>query len=225
MPEDIKSVGVLGLGKVGTAIARQAMKGGYEVLLATDKPPAEIALIAEVLAPGAVAMTAAELMRRADIVVLAIPLAKYRSLDAAGLAGKIVIDIMNYWQPTDGTLEEFESASPSSVIVQRHLSGARLVRTLNHIGYHELEENALPVGHPDRQALALAGDDASARQTVAKFIDRLGYDVIDAGPLANSVAFQIGTPIFGARLDRNELKALLPVVSSGCGRVESSLVA
>lgn len=208
MPK-VKTIGILGAGKVGTGIARQAMKAGYAVSIATAKPPEEIGLIVEFTAPGAVATTAEAVMRDSDLVIIAVPLAKYRTLDAAGLAGKVAIDAMNYWAPTDGTIEVFEGARSSSEVVQQHLADTRLVRTLNHVGYHELVDNALPAGHPKRQALALAGDDAAARALVAEFVDRLGFDPVDAGPLDRARAIDIGTPIFGARLTRSEMAGVL----------------
>lgn len=203
-----KTIGILGAGRVGTAVARQALKAGYEVKLATAKPPEEIALIAEFTAPGARAVSAEE-AAAADIVVLAMPLNRYTHVPPSCLAGRIVVDAMNYWAPTDGHMPDFERDLSSSEIVQQHLNAARLVRTLNHIGYHDLEEQALPPGHPERQALALAGDDEEARAIVAGFIDSLGYDPVDAGPLAASRKFNAGTPIFGSRLKRQELEALL----------------
>jgi len=205
----IRTVGILGVGRVGTALARQALKAGYEVLLATARPPAEIELLVEVMAPGAKAVTADVAARASDLVILAVPLSKYRQLDPESLPGKIAIDVMNYWAPTDGTLAEFEGDVSSSEMVQQYLRHTRLVRTLNHIGYHEVEEDALPAGHPERRALAVAGNDAKARATVAEFLDRLGYDAVDAGTLASARTFATGTPIFEGHWQRDEMKRLL----------------
>jgi 8-hydroxy-5-deazaflavin:NADPH oxidoreductase len=205
----IRTVGILGAGRAGTALARQALKAGYEVLVATARPPAEIELLVEVMAPGAKAVTADAAARASDLVILAVPLAKYRKLDPESLSGKIAIDVMNYWAPTDGTLAEFEGHVSSSEVVQEYLRHTRLVRTLNHIGYHEVEEDALPSGHPERRALAVAGNDAQARAAVAEFLDRLGYDAVDAGMLASARTFAIGTPIFEGHWQRDEMRRLL----------------
>lgn len=205
----IRTVGILGAGRVGTALARQALKAGYEVLVATAQPPAEIELLVEVMAPGAKAVTADVAARASDLVIVAVPLAKYRQLDSESLSGKIAIDVMNYWAPTDGTLAEFEGGVLSSDVVQQYLRHTRLVRTLNHIGYHEVEEDALPAGHPERRALAVTGNDAQARATVAGFLDRLGYDAVDAGMLASARAFAMGTPIFDGHWQRDGMKRLL----------------
>ncbi|RRD22383.1 NADP oxidoreductase [Brucellaceae bacterium VT-16-1752] len=205
--KEIETIGILGAGKVGTAIARQAVKAGYKVLVATAKRSDEISLIVEMTAPGAQAISAETAVRDSDVVVLALPLNKYRTLDPALLNGKIVIDVMNYWAPTDGVLDEFEGGRLSSEIVQDYLEGARLVRTLNHIGYHELEEDGLPRGHADRRALAVASDDPEARAMILAFSERLGFDAVNAGALINSREFAAGTEIFSRRHQREEMEA------------------
>ena len=206
---DPKVIGILGAGRVGTAIARRALAAGYEVRIASSRAPAEIALVLQFVAPGAIAATAAEVVAASDIIVLALPLSKYRSLDPKALAGKIVVDAMNYWAQTDGTLPEFEGAPSSSEVIADHLPAASLLRSFNHLGYHEIDGEARPAGDPERRAMALAGDDAQARAVLAGVIDRLGFDPVDAGPLRAARDFAIGTPVFGAPLQRKELQAAL----------------
>lgn len=205
----VRKVGILGAGRVGTTLARLALAAGYEVSVATARSPAEIALLLEIMAPGAKPETAEALVASSDIVVLAMPLSKYATLRPDLFAGKVVVDVMNYWPPVDGAMAEFEGEASSSEIVQRHLPEALLVRSFNHMGYHEIEQEARPHGDPDRRALAVAGDDAKARALVATFIDRLGYDPVDAGPLAASRRFGVGTPIFGAGFGHAEMVRLL----------------
>ncbi|WP_299909904.1 NAD(P)-binding domain-containing protein [uncultured Paracoccus sp.] len=206
-----KVIGILGAGRVGTAIARRALAAGYEVRIASSRPASEIALVLQFVAPGAVAASAAEVMADSDIVILALPLSKYRSLDPAALGGKIVVDAMNYWAQTDGTLPEFEGVPTSSAVIADHLTGARLLRAFNHLGYHEMDGEARPAGDPERRAMAIAGDDAEARAVLARVINRLGFDPVDAGPLDAARGFAIGTPVFGAPLGRKELQAALGV--------------
>src|SRR6185437_15352354 len=118
----------------------------------------------------------------ADIVVLAIPLHRWTDVDPARLAGKVVIDAMNYWPASDGVLTAFENdATGSSEIVAGRLVGSAVVKALNHIGYHELEDRARPSGAPDRRASGLAGDDPAAVAAVAELTDRIGYDPVRLG--------------------------------------------
>jgi predicted dinucleotide-binding enzyme len=210
------TLGILGAGRVGTSVARAALKAGYAVNIAGSGPASQISLIVEVVVPGARAVSAAEAVESADIVVLAVPLHKYRSVDPALLAGKVVIDAMNYWAPIDGTQDDFESGTSSETIAQ-YLPGARLVKTLNHIGYHELEADDLPAGHPSRRALAVASDDAEAAELVMSFINSLGFDPINAGPLSAGAAFQPGTTIFGAAHRAAELREELSRFNTTAG--------
>lgn len=90
-----------------TAVARQALRAGYEVRIATARPAEEIALLAEIVTPGARAVDAVG-AAEADLVIIAIPLYKYRTLRPDILSGKIVVDAMNYWAPIDGRIEDFE---------------------------------------------------------------------------------------------------------------------
>jgi 8-hydroxy-5-deazaflavin:NADPH oxidoreductase len=206
----VRTIGVLGAGRVGTAVARQALRAGYDVLVATASAPSEIALIVEVMAPGARAVTAAEAVEASDVVVISVPMRRYDTLDPHLLAGHVVVDAMNYWPETDGHLPVMEGELSTSEVVQDFLTGARVVKTLNHIGYHELETDHSPAGTPARRALAVAGNDAEARALVGEMVDRLGYDVVDAGALVAGRAFEPGTAAFAGRHDAESLELLVP---------------
>jgi predicted dinucleotide-binding enzyme len=196
---------VLGAGHVGPIIARLAAEAGYQVAIAGSGDPAQIELIAQVLAPGAEPRWAADAVREADLVVPAIPLHAFPTLDPSLLAGKLVVDVMNYWAPTDGVQELFEDhRSSSSEIVQRRLVNATVVKTLNHLGYHQLEEERRPAGSPDRRALGVAGDDPGAVDAVAAFIERIGYDAVRLDRLSAGRLLEPGGPVFGVPLSRTE---------------------
>ena len=203
------TVGILGAGRVGTAIARLAVAAGYRVKVATSKPAADNELIIEIVTPGAVAVDAAE-AAASDLVVVAIPLHKYKSLDAKALGGRVVIDAMNYWAATDGDIADFEHTHlSSSEVVSAYLSDSRVVKSFNHIGYHEMEPDAADPGTPDRRALAVAGDEENAKSLVAEFIDTLGFDSVDSGELASGKSFEPGTNIFNGRFNAAELALAL----------------
>jgi predicted dinucleotide-binding enzyme len=205
----VSTIGILGAGRVGSAIARTALKAGYAVHIAGSGPAADIELIVDVVIPGAVPMTAAEVAATSDLVVLAVPMHKFRSVDPSTLTGRLVIDTMNYWRPIDGELDEFATdPRGSSEVVGEYFADARLVKTLNHIGYHDLETDARPAGHAERHALAIAGD-ADDASVVAEVLERFGFDTVYAGPLAAGVAFEPGSPVFGGRHTAAELLTAL----------------
>jgi 8-hydroxy-5-deazaflavin:NADPH oxidoreductase len=190
-------LGIVGAGKFGTTLARTALAAGYDVAIAGSGGAEEIGLTVEVLAPGAHALTADEVVGRSDIIVLAVPMHRFRELPADLFADKVLIDATNYWPPVDGEDPELDGAQEgTSSIVQQHFASARVVKTLNQLGYHQLEETARPPGATDRIAIAAAGDDQLAVHTAMSLIDRLGFDPVDAGPLRNGLQLEPdGSPI------------------------------
>ncbi|WP_406044410.1 NAD(P)-binding domain-containing protein [Micromonospora sp. NBC_00898] len=203
-------IAVLGAGHTGPVIARVAVAAGYPVSIAASGDPEKIALITQVLAPGAEPRWAVDAVADAEVVVLAIPLHRFATLDPALVAGKHVVDTMNYWPPTDGVQRMFDDRRyGSSEIVQRRLARSTVVKTLNHIGYHELEDDRRPAGSPQRRALGVAGDDPGAVKVVAEVIEGIGYDVVRLDSLSAGRLLQPGGPVFGVSLRRAEFETAL----------------
>jgi 8-hydroxy-5-deazaflavin:NADPH oxidoreductase len=209
-PQRLPRIAVLGAGHVGPVIARVAIAAGYPVSIASSRDPDDIALITQVLVPGAEPRWTADAVQNSEIVVLAIPLHRFATFDASLVAGKIVVDAMNYWPPVDGVQELFEDARfGSSEIVAQRLGQSTIVKTLNQIGYHDLEDERRPVGSPDRRALGVAGDDTGAVDFVSEVVERIGYDAVRLDSLRAGRGLEPGGPVFGASLRRAEFEAAL----------------
>jgi predicted dinucleotide-binding enzyme len=201
---------------VGTTIARAAIAAGYDVAISGSGAADRIALIVEVLAPGARPASTDEVVRHADLIVLAVPMHRFRELPHDLFAGKILIDAMNYWEEIDGVDQELTTApAGTSVVAQEWFPSARLVKSLNHITYYTFDAGRRPHGAPGRIAIAAAGDDRAAVAAVMQLIDRLGFDAVDAGPLEAGLALEPDGSVFGASYSADDLTNLLrPAASS-----------
>ena len=215
-------MGILGAGRLGMVLARLAAGAGYQVLIAGSGDPKRIALPIDVLANRGAATTVADAAERADVVILALPLGKYRSIPVDALAGKLVIDAMNYWWEVDGFPDEFtDPLASSSVLVRDHLRASRVVKAFNHMGYHDLEDEARPSGLAGRKAIGIAGDDARDLDAVAGFVDDLGFDPVVVGALGDGIKLEPGTEPFGADVDADELREMVerfPISQRGIRR-------
>jgi predicted dinucleotide-binding enzyme len=158
-------------------------------------------LVAE-LGPRAAADTAEGAAQRGDLVVVTIPLHAYRDVPVEPLRGKVVVDTNNYYPQRDGHIAELDDGTTTSAaLLQGHLPESSVVKAFNHIQSQHLIEHAQPDGTPGRRALAVAADDDEAKATLTGLIHELGFDVVDAGSLADSWRIEPGTPGYGPRLD------------------------
>lgn len=203
-------IGIFGAGKVGTALARLLVASGHDVLISGSPRQTALDLLVSVIAPGARVATPAELVAAADVIIVAVPFSKAGTVPWDTFDGRIVVDAMNYWPPVDGNIAEID-ADPrtTSEINAARNPRARVMKSLNHLGYHEMEDDSMDPGSPLRRALAVVGDDAGARAVVAAIIDAIGFDPVDGGALPHGRALEPGHPAFGRELSAGELAALL----------------
>ncbi|MEV0454082.1 NADPH-dependent F420 reductase [Catellatospora methionotrophica] len=193
------TIGCIGSGNIGGTVARLAVAAGYDVVLSNSRGPETLAGLAAELGPRARAGTVAQAAAAGDLVLVSVPLHAYDSVPPEALTGKVVMDTNNYYPERDGQIEVLDDGSAtSSELLQRHLPGAHVVKVFNNIFFKHLGALARPAGAPDRTALAIAGDDPAAKAAVTAFLDAIGYDAVDAGPLgAGGRKYQPGTPAYG----------------------------
>jgi 8-hydroxy-5-deazaflavin:NADPH oxidoreductase len=192
------TIGPIGSGHIGSTVARLAVDAGHDVVLSNSRGPETLADLVGQLGPHARAATAADAAAAGDIVVVTIPLKAYREVPVAPLVGKVVIDTNNYYPQRDGHIAELDDGSTtSSELLQAHLPDSHVVKAFNNIHFGHLASLGRPAGHPERSALAIAGEDPTAKQTVADFLGSIGYDAYDVGPLAEGWRFQHNTPAYG----------------------------
>lgn len=192
------TVGFIGSGNIGRTVAQLAVRAGHQVVLSNSRGPETLMDTAAELGPRASAATSEEAAAAGDIVVVTVPVSAFPHVPAAPLAGKTVIDTCNYGPERDGHIPELDSNSlTSSELLLRHVPNALLVKAFNNIFFKHLLSLARPSGATDRSYLPIAADSAPAKATVTAFINSIGYDVVDAGTLADSWRQSTGTPVWG----------------------------
>src|SRR6478672_2808675 len=169
---EIKTIGIIGAGKLGITLARIARHYGFDANIAGSGEADKIALTAEVLAPGTKAMTSEDVVNHSDVIILALPLGKFRMLPKHAFGGKLVIDAMNYWWEVDGDRDDIvPTGQSSSEAVQEFLNESIVVKAFNHIGYHDLFDEHKPAGEHGRKAMAIAGSDEASVQAVSDLVN------------------------------------------------------
>ncbi len=132
---------------------------------------------------------------------MTVPFKNYPQVPVEPLAGKVVIDTNNYYFERDGHFADIDSGqATASGKLAEHLRGAQVVKAFNSIRSAEIGDDATPAGTPNRRALPIAGDDDGAKQVVRDLIEDFGFDVVDAGPLAEGRRFDRDQPAYGAPL-------------------------
>jgi len=203
----MKTLGLIGAGHIGSQLARLAVAHGYDVIVSNSRGPETLRPLVDELGPHARAGTPAQAAEAGDFVVVTIPLKNIGDVPVAPLAGKIVIDTNNYYPQRDGHIRELDDErTTTSELLQRHLPSSKVVKAFNHIYAAALTTDGQPAGTPNRRALAIAGNDATAKAAVAALIDQFGFDVVDMGPLSESWRIQRDTPGYGPRRTADELR-------------------
>ena len=191
------TIGLIGSGHIGSTVARLAVAAGHHVVLSNSRGPETLADLVGELGPRARAATPAEAADAGELVVVTIPLKSYREVPVAPLRGKVVIDTNNYYPQRDGHIAELDDESTTTAeLLQAHLPESKVVKAFNNINFVMLADLARPSGDPERSVLAIAGDDAEAKAVVTRFLDEIGYDAHDAGPLAEGWRFQRDEPAY-----------------------------
>jgi 8-hydroxy-5-deazaflavin:NADPH oxidoreductase len=208
--DPMTTIGIIGAGNIGSQLARLAVQHGHQVVIANSRGPETLTDLVAELGDDARAVTRDEAAAAGEIVVVTTPLAAIETIPVEPLVGKVVIDTNNYYPQRDGHIQALDDETTTTAeLLQDHLPGARVVKAFNHIGAADLTGHATPAGTPDRRALVVAGDDDAAKAVVADLIDEFGFDVVDAGPLAEGWRIQRDTPGYVARFTADELRGKL----------------
>ena len=201
-------IGIIGAGRIGAVAARLFVAAGHEVAISNSRGPMSLHPLVRELGGHARAATVVDSARLGEVVLLAIPWHLKEALpDSALFRHKIVIDAMNPYNPQGGFFEL--GASTSSEEVLKRLPGARMVKAFNTIYYEHLANRGrkdLPV--EERHAIYMAGDNAGAKEIVARLIESIGFAPVDTGSLREGGRLQQpDSPIYNQTFTAREARA------------------
>lgn len=201
-------IGLIGAGHIGTAVAQNALRAGHTVVVSNSRGPETLVDLVGELGDGASAATAAEAAAAADLAVVTIPFKAVADVPVEPLAGKVVIDTNNYYFERDGHVAAIDDGEQTvSGTLQARLPESKVVKAFNQITSADLAAGGADTKGP--RAIPIAGDDADAKATVTDLIRSFGFDVADAGPLAEGARFDRDQPAYGFDGDAAALSAAL----------------
>jgi 8-hydroxy-5-deazaflavin:NADPH oxidoreductase len=187
------TIGIIGAGRLGQAMARTALRAGRQVVLANSRGPGSLASEVSALGEGASAGTVDQ-AAATDIVVLAVPWPRVpEAVEGRGWNGRIVIDATNDFDPSD------LNGRTSSEVVADLVPGARVVKAANTLGAAVLGSDPHEAG--GRRVIFVSGDDADAKSEAIALFEDAGFLAIDLGDLATGGAMQqVRGPLAGVNL-------------------------
>jgi len=204
-------IGVIGSGRIGSAIGGLWVKAGHEVMFSDRDPEAVKRAIAD-LGPRARAGSTHEAASFGDAVLIAVPYAALPAIrDEVGLRlrGKVVIDPNNPVPARDGDMAVAAKEKGAGVSTAALLPGVKIVRSFNSWGYATMAREA---NRPaPRMALPVAADDAEALKLGMQLVSDAGFDPVNAGSLASSKAYDLGSSVSGKVMTADELRKALSI--------------
>ena len=170
---------IIGFGNLGQSLARAFARKNIEAAVASRHSAEALEPQARAIGPAIISTPLHDALK-ADIVLLAVPFAAHEDVAnaAASWQGKIVIDATNAF----GVPPEQLGGLPSSAVVARAFTGARVVKAFNHLPARTFAED--PSVNGGRRVVFLSSDDEDAAARVAVLVEQLGFAPIMLGKLA-----------------------------------------
>lgn len=210
-------IGVIGNGEMGGVLARKCSEKGHDVSVANSRgAEAVLGFAAEI---GAQATNIQGAVGGAEVVMLAMPFPAAATLPAdlfdRAAGDVVIIDVSNYFPGIrDPHIAEIDVGMPESVWVSQQL-GRPIFKAFNSILFYSLAELGRPEGTRGRLAIPVAGDDARGKQIVMRLINKIGFDPVDGGSLADSWRQEPLTPAYCCDYDADKTRHGLAAAVKG----------
>lgn len=199
-------IGIVGTGKIGSALATHWAKAGHELLL-SSRHPEELQELARSLGPKVRVGTPQEAARFGEVILLSVPYHATPQIGrdlGADLKGKVLLDTGNPYPFRDGEMAQDARRRGTGVTSPEYLPGVRLVRAFNAINHRNLVNDAHRSG--ERIGIPLASDDAQALELAQRLVRDAGFDPVVVGPLSRAKEFDVGSKVYTRNLTAAELR-------------------
>ena len=199
-------IGIIGTGRIGSALARHWVAAGHEVFV-SSRHPEELQSLVKELGPRAHAGTPREAAAFGSVVVVSIP---YAAMPQIGedvgkeLAGKVILDTSNPSERRDGAMALEAQKKGAGMATAEFLHNKRVVRAFNCIPAATLANDG---DHkPERFAIPIGGDDPKAIKIAEQLVKETGFDPVLVGSLAETRQFDLGQPLAKGNLTAAEMR-------------------
>ena len=174
-------ISILGAGNVGKALAGALMRAGQPVTIGVPDPARHADAVAA-LGPQVALTGSDEAVESGELVILAVPFPAALTIaqTRADWQGRVLVDATNPLAPGLTGLSLGTTTSGAEQVAER-ARGARVVKAFNSTGAENMGDSRYAQGRP---MMAVAGDDAAARQQVLALATLIGFDAVDMGPLS-----------------------------------------
>lgn len=198
-------IGIIGTGRIGSALARHWVATGHEVFV-SSRHPEELQSLVKELGPRAHAGTPREAAAFGEVVVVSIPYAAMPQIGedlSKELAGKVILDTSNPVERRDGAMALDAQKKGAGVATAELLHNKRVVRAFNCIPAATLANEG--DRKPERLAIPIGGDDPKAIKVAEQLVRETGFDPVLIGSLAQTRQFDLGQPLATGRLTAAEM--------------------
>ena len=204
-------IGIIGTGKIGSALARHWAKAGHELILSSRNPDQLQPLAAE-LGPKVKVGTPQQAAEFGDVVLVSVPYAAMPQVGkdyAKELAGKVIIDTGNPIERRDGPMAIEVQRKGAGIATAEYFNNKRVVRAFNCINFALIATDSFR--QPARRAIPIGGDDAEALAVASRLVSDAGFDAVVIGSLARTREFDLGETLASRDWSADEFKAFLQI--------------
>ncbi|MEM1241143.1 MAG: NAD(P)-binding domain-containing protein [Cyanobacteria bacterium P01_H01_bin.26] len=185
-------IGFWGSGNMARVLGGAWSVAGHQVVFGS-RDAAKSRAIAEEIGLGATSGTNDDVAESCEVTVSSVRAVPSSFLNSTSvLAGKVIIDLNNRDFPREYKPEEFLNSLAEAT--QKDVPAANVVKALNNQAMEVFNCDAVALREAGVQAF-IAGDDDSAKQTVAELLQDIGLKPVDFGLLSNAWLLEVQADI------------------------------